>query len=368
MGLPPCRSCGLAPRAAGQRHGMRTVIVGATGNLGTALVRNLAHGGRTDLLAIARRPPGEALPEGVEFATARVEEDDLAALFEGADAVVHLAWLFQPTRRPEETWRVNVGGSEAVFGAAAASRVRTLVYASSVGAYSPAPGQVVDEGWPTHSLPRAAYGREKAYVERLLDAVAADNPSLRTVRVRPAFVFQRSSGTEQRRLFAGPFLPARLLRPGVPPVVPWVRGLRVQAVHADDVAEAINRVLGSDVEGAFNLAADPVVTGETMAELMEGRLLELPPYLVRFAAALAYAARLVPSDPALLDLVLAVPEMSSERARRLLGWSPEHSSLEALREGLLEMAEGAGGTTMPLAADSAVRRLREVSSGVGEKQ
>lgn len=346
---------------------MRTVVVGATGNLGSAVVRSLAASPGTDVVAIARRPPSAPLGTGVEFRRVSIEEDDLEPIFRGADAVVHLAWLFQPTHRPEETWRVNVGGSEAVFRAAAAVGVSTLVYASSVGAYSPAPGQVVDERWPTHSLPRAAYGREKAYVERLLDAVSAEQPALRVVRFRPAFVFQHSAGTEQRRLFAGPFLPARLVRPGVPPIVPWVKGLRFQAVHADDVAQAVRAGLESDAEGAFNLAAEPIITGEEMAQLMGGRLVEFPPWLVRIPAQVAYRARLVPSDPALLDLVLAIPEMSSERARTLLQWNPTHSSLDALREALSGMAEGAGGGTAPLAADSLSSRVHEAATGVGEK-
>jgi hypothetical protein len=70
----------------------------------------------------------------------------------------------------------------------------------------------VDETWPTHSLPSAGYGREKAYVERVLDAFEARHPDTRVVRLRPAFIFQRSAATEQRRIFAGPFLPNPLLQ------------------------------------------------------------------------------------------------------------------------------------------------------------
>lgn len=56
--------------------------------------------------------------------------------------------------------------------------------------------------------------------------------------MRPAFTFKRQSATQQRRLFAGPFLPGRRARPKVLPDIP---GLRIQAVHTADVAEAYRR-------------------------------------------------------------------------------------------------------------------------------
>ena len=79
-----------------------------------------------------------------------------------------------------------------------------LVYASSVGAYSPGPkDRAVDEGWPTHGWPGASYTREKAYLERVLDAFEARHPGVRVVRMRPGFIFKRESAHEQRRIFGG---------------------------------------------------------------------------------------------------------------------------------------------------------------------
>jgi UDP-glucose 4-epimerase len=161
---------------------------------------------------------------------ADVCRDDLVSVFRGADAVVHLAWRFHLTRHPRETWRDNVLGSERTLQAATEARVPVLVYASSVGAYSPGPhttgqpDEPVDESWPTHALPTAAYGRQKSYVERLLDLFEL-RYDMRIVRLRSAFVFQRIAAPEQRRIFAGPFVPGRLL--GKLPVLPVPRGLRI---------------------------------------------------------------------------------------------------------------------------------------------
>jgi nucleoside-diphosphate-sugar epimerase len=68
-----------------------------------------------------------------------VAQDDLVPHLLDADALIHLAWLFQPTHDPVVTWRSNVEGSIRVFDAAVEAGVPTIVYASSVGAHSPGP-------------------------------------------------------------------------------------------------------------------------------------------------------------------------------------------------------------------------------------
>jgi UDP-glucose 4-epimerase len=348
---------------------MRVLVTGASGNVGTAVLRALATDPAVDdVVGVVRRPPdGASDPAGVTWVAADVGEDDLRPHLDGVDALVHLAWLFQPTHRPAVTWRANAVGSAAVFAAAEDAGVGTVVHASSVGAYSPGPGRVVDESWPTHSLPTAGYGREKAYVERVLDAFEARNPRTRVVRLRPAFIFQRPAATEQRRLFAGPFLPRRLVRPGVLPALPLPRGLRFQAVHADDIAEAYRLAVVGDFRGAVNIAADPIVDAEVLADVLGTRAVELPRPLVRAALAGAWRAHLAPTEPALLDLVLELPELDTTRARDELGWTPRVSAVDAVREAMTGMAEGAGGDTAPLAPDSLSGRADEVGRGVGER-
>ena len=347
---------------------MRVAVVGATGNLGTALLRALAHEPAvTDVVGVARRLPREQFAK-TRWRTADIAWDDLTDVFRDVDAVVHLAWLFQPTHDPMTTWRVNAEGSARVFAAVAAAGVKTLAYSSSVGAYSPRhDDQPVDEAWPTHSLPWAAYGREKAYVERALDTIEAANPAMRVVRFRPGFVFQRTAVTEQRRLFGGPLLPGTLLRPGRLPAVPLPAGLRFQALHADDVADAFRRALVTDVAGAFNLAAEPIVDATVLGQVLRTRTIRLPRRLVRAGVAAAWRLHLVPADAALLDLVLSLPLMDTSRARRELGWSPQHTSAEALTEFFEGVADGAGGAMPPLATDSASSRVREVATGVGSR-
>src|SRR5919112_110276 len=115
---------------------MRIAVTGATGNVGSALLRALDREPWADeVVAIARRSTG-ALPAKARSVAADVAEDDLVPVLRGCDAVVHLAWLIQPMRDREVLRRVNVHGTEQVLRSAARAGVTTVVHMSSVGAYS----------------------------------------------------------------------------------------------------------------------------------------------------------------------------------------------------------------------------------------
>ncbi|MGW2911414.1 SDR family oxidoreductase [Streptomyces asoensis] len=331
--------------------GGRVVVTGATGNVGTSVVRLLSED--PDVVSVhglARRIPDLSPPKtewsAVDLASGRT---DLAPVLAGADAVVHLAWAFQPTHDPATTWRTNVLGSMRVFEAVAAARVPVLVHASSVGAYSPGPKErAVDESWPTHGWPDAAYCREKAYLERALDTFERDHPQTRVVRMRPAFLLKRESASEQRRIFGGTFLPGPIARPGLLPFLPDIAGLRVQALHTDDAARAYRLALRTDVRGAFNLAAEPAVDAELLGEMFGARPVRLPRTAARSAIAAAWGLRLLPASPHLFDAVLRLPLMDCARARTELGWQPRHTAPEVLEEFLLGLRTGAGEATKPL--------------------
>jgi nucleoside-diphosphate-sugar epimerase len=348
---------------------MRVVVTGATGNVGTSLLASLEHEQSVEeIVAIARRRPRRTFPR-VTFVSADIVTADLSELMRGVDAVVHLAWLIQPGRDERVTYAVNVTGSERVFRAAARADVGTLIYASSVGAYSRGPkDRLVDESWPTGGTPSSFYARHKAITERQLDRLEREHPKMRVVRMRPGLIFKREAATEVRRLFAGPLLPGSLLRPGLIPFVPDVPRLRFQAVHSLDVADAYRRALISDARGAFNLAADPVIGPRELAEIFHARLLRLPAGLLRAGAAATFALRLQPTEPGWIDMALAVPLMSSSRARAALDWAPRRSGTEALAELIDGMRAGSDLDTPPLArGTSGPARVRELLSGVGSR-
>lgn len=335
----------------------RIVVTGATGNVGTSVVQALgADPAVGSVLGLARRVPQWAV-DRTEWASADVAEDDLAGHFRGADAVIHLAWLIQPTHDPVTTWRTNVLGSVRVFDAVASAGVPVLVHASSVGAYSPGPdGRPVDESWPTHGWPEAAYCREKAYVERVLDAFEARNPRIRVVRLRPGFIFKREAAVRQLRLFAGTLLPRSVVRPELVRLLPALPRLRFQALHTSDAAEAYRLAVLRPVTGAFNVAAGPVVDAELLAAVLGARTVPLPERPLRLALSAAWHLRLVEASPQLFDAVLRLPLMDTTRAWERLGWSPRYSAHHAIEEFLAGLHEDTAGFAEGLAGESRENR------------
>ena len=347
---------------------MRVVVVGATGNVGTSVLHALAGDNDIEsIVGVARRMPPIAFP-GVNWVQADIRSNDLESIFHGADAVVHLAWAIQPSRDEAELRSVNVDGSARVFRAAGRAGVGTLVYASSVGAYSPGPkDRPVDESWPTDGIESSFYSRHKAEVERLLDSFEQEFPDVRWVRLRPGLIFKAEAAEEIRRYFIGPLLPSPLVRRPLIPLVPDVERLRFQAVHSLCVGEAYRlAVVNENARGAYNVAADPVLDPSELAEVLGARKVPVPAAVLRTAAAAAWRARLTPTPEGWLDMALAVPIMDTTRIRTELGWKPRRSATTALRDLLNGLREGSGADTPPLTPDGGgPLRVRELLSGIG---
>jgi UDP-glucose 4-epimerase len=247
---------------------MKVVITGASGNVGTALLRALAG---EELVGVARRCPDTA---AAPYSSARWVTCDLGAadapsvlraVCAGADAVVHLAWAVHPRSAEPAMRRTNATGSEHLLAAVAAAGVPHLVCASSVAAYRPAGRwRRVTEAWPCAGVPGSAYSAGKAALEAMLDEFAGRRTDVRVARIRPCGIVQRDAAAELGSWLLSPLVPPRVLGRRWLPVPLWP-GLRLQLVHADDVAQAIRLILTERAAGPFNLAADPVLRAADVA-------------------------------------------------------------------------------------------------------
>jgi UDP-glucose 4-epimerase len=335
----------------------RIVVVGATGNVGTALLRRLRDAG-ADLVGVARRQPDlraqpydSALWHKVDVG-APDATDRLTAVFRGADAVVHLAWALQPTHDIPAQHRTDVRGTANVLAAVAAAGVPQVVVASSVGAYRgvDADGKrtPVDESWPADGIPTATYSVHKAENERAMDVFEREHPDVVVTRMRPGLVFQRDAAAEIRGLFLGHLVPMRIVR--------WIRWAALplpypfvfQAVHADDLADAYWRAIDRKAGGAFNIAAAPVLTPPRMARVF-GMLgaVRVPLGLVRGLVTLTWRLRLQPTDAGWVDIAAGVPVMRTDRARDVLGWEARHSAEDAMRDLVAGFADEHGVAASP---------------------
>jgi nucleoside-diphosphate-sugar epimerase len=319
---------------------MRVVVVGATGNVGTAVLRRLHEEAEVDLVGVVRHAPSADAPApyaGVEWHEIDVAASSsvaaLTAALTGADAVIHLAWLLQPNHDERVMAATNIDGAKHVLAAAAAAGVGHVVVVSSVGAYSPGPKRRrVDETWPTGGLASSHYARHKAVNERILDRFEKEHPDVVVARLRPGLVMQGEVGEELRLLFAGTWVPVRWLGRVPVPVVPLPPRTVSQVVHADDLADAFARVVLRRAAGAFNIAAEPRIGPEEVAEVLGGRWLPVRIAPIRALVSLAWHLHLIAVDPGWIDIATSVPVMSTDRARRELEWEPKKDAIAALAE------------------------------------
>lgn len=329
---------------------MRVIVTGATGNVGTSVLASLARERDvTEIVGVARRLPELQIPK-TKFVSADVAADDLTSVFQGADAVVHLAWLLHGSHGELE--RVNVHGSLRVFDSVVRAGVPQLVVASSIGAYAAGPkDERVDEQWPTTGIPTSLYSRQKVRIERALDELQHAQHDLVVTRLRSALIFKRRASTEIKRLFIGRWVPPWVFSSGAVRLVPETRGLRLQVVHSLDVGDAFCRAVTRKIGGAFNIAAEPPLNPDRLVRALDAKPIWVPQRVLRSAVKISYGLGLQPTSPGWVDLAFNCPLMSTAKASVKLGWTPQYSSVDAIRELFMGLEQGAGMRTAPLAAD-----------------
>jgi UDP-glucose 4-epimerase len=344
----------MAEFSPGHLKGATVAVTGASGNVGTALLRRLTapSSGVAEVRGLARRTPPEVAPyDGVRWFSADLGDPGstgaLAEFVDGADVVIHLAWALQPGREPDRLHEVNVDGSWRVARAASAASVAHFLHMSSIGAYAGgAVGQQVTEDWPTTGVPSSQYSRDKVEAERVVRQVLAHRtPTVLSV-ARPTLVLQPEAGSEIGRYFLGPllFAAARQVPGALARLLPLpLPNLAVSFVHADDVADALVRIVDRRVPGPFNLATEPVLDAAGIAGALGARRIPVPAIALRLPLQAAFATHLVPTEPGWLDLGTSLPAMDSTRARTLLDWTPAHRSDDVLRQFVAALGSGTGG-------------------------
>ncbi|MGY6651736.1 NAD-dependent epimerase/dehydratase family protein [Amycolatopsis sp. TRM77291] len=332
---------------------MKIVVTGASGNIGTALLRALAGDGH-DVLGVARRHPDTTV---APYSSARWVQQDIGAndawpglteIFGGADAVVHLAWAIHPRADDPAMRRTNLAGSANVLRAAADAGVKHIVCASSVAAYTPADRWAeVDEEWPCGGLPESAYSAGKAAFESKLDEFCRDHPEIGVARIRPCGVVQPDAAAEFSGWLLSPLAPPLPLGGKWLPVPLWP-GLRMQVVHSDDVAQAIRAILDRRATGAFNLAGEPVLDSRDLAGLAGGFRIPVPLRLLTGLAWPSWRLGLQPLHPSWLRLADRASLVDTRRAREELGWRPRHDAAATIKELLAAIRAGRRGDSHPL--------------------
>jgi nucleoside-diphosphate-sugar epimerase len=320
---------------------LTVAITGPTGEIGLPLLEALERDPRVgEVRGMARRAFDPAA-EGWEKVSYRrgdiLDRGSLAALFDGVDVAVHLAFAIFGGR--EATRRVNLEGSRNVFEAAVGAGVGRLVYASSVAAYgfhgdNPQP---ITEAVPVRGSDFFYCSAQKAELESVLTEVVSAS-ELDPYVFRPCVVAGPRATMLIRQIVNGARLgdPLPRLRRGLgrlplpAPVLPD-SGIPIQLVHHDDVARALAAAIaGEGPPGAYNLAASGEVSVAEIARAIGWRSVRVPGPAVSLgtgiARRLSFASPQVEWAAAFATPVL----MDASKARHELGWDPRFDAAETL--------------------------------------
>ncbi len=302
---------------------MRYVITGGAGYIGSRLVDLLSRREETEQIVICDLAPPAAYRPKTQFERVDVRDrDSVRAVLQrsGADALIHLAFILNPSHDEHLMYDVDVNGTHNVLEAAAAAGTGQALVTSSSTAYGAFPDNPVPltEDDPVRGVPTFAYGRDKTESDRLCQLWAAAHPDRVMTIVRPCIVFGPNVDNYLVRLWTKqPFTPdAGHLHN------------QIQFVHEDDVVEAIAALLLGRHGGAFNVAGDGLMTLRECSELIGSPIRRMPLRAFRGLARAMWAARMSEAPPGQIEFALHPWIVSSEKLKRTTGWSPRHTSRE----------------------------------------
>ncbi|HLK19837.1 MAG TPA: SDR family oxidoreductase [Bryobacteraceae bacterium] len=276
-------------------------LTGATGYIGGAIADALRAGGYAVIgLARSDQAARSLTAKGITPVAGDLNTPaNLAKAASESDGVIHAGTT--------NDGRIDQAAVEAMLHTLRGSN-KPFVYTSGIWVLGDTGGKVADESWPLNPAALVAW---RPAMEQ--SVIAATGTGVRTVVIRPGIVYGRGGG-----------IPAEFVRSGKESgVVRYVGNgeNRWPVVHADDLADLYLRAFAEARAGELFHAADgSAFRVREIAEAAGGKAASWPLEDARKTLG-AYADALV------LDQMV-----SSEKAKRTLGWQPKAISIvEELR-------------------------------------
>ena len=302
---------------------MRYVITGGAGYIGSRLVDFLSRREDTEKIVVCDvAAPRSYVPKS-EFERVDVRDrDGMRATLERArpDALVHLAFILNPSHDEALMYDVDVNGTHNVLEAAGAAGTQQVLVTSSGVAYGAFPDNPVPltEEDPVRGVAAFSYARDKTESDRICQLWTAKYPERTMTIVRPCIVFGPNVNNYLVRLWTKqPFA-----------ADPGTLDNDIQFAHEDDVVEAITALLVGRHGGAFNVAGDGVMTSRECAEMIGSPIRRMPVRAYRGLARAMWNARLSEAPPGSVDFALYPWIVSNEKLKRETGWRPRYTSRE----------------------------------------
>jgi len=292
---------------------VRIVVTGVAGAVGSR-VANALVAADIDVVGIDRTGSAATGLAGHHLGDLRTL--DLDEIFDGADAVVHLASAYGRNEFVDAS-RHDTRAAQLTLDAAGRSGVDQVVLLSSAMVYGARAENPIPLTEHAPVRPSAlAFAENKATIERLgNDWQTTTGSKLTIVRPSTAVASGRSSWVAKSMQLA-----AGLGSDSDPPL---------QFLHLDDLAGAVELLVRSQEAGVFNVAPDGWVRAEEVRSL-SGRAPRLPipsqlaDEIVRFSWNRGIAA----TPPGIMHYATEPWVVSNDRLRDL-GWEPSWSNVEA---------------------------------------
>jgi UDP-glucose 4-epimerase len=302
---------------------MRYVITGGAGYIGSRLVDLLSRREDTERIVICDLvPPREYRPR-TQFERVDVRDrDTVRTVLDRArpDALVHLAFILNPSHDEHLMYDVDVNGTHNVLEAAGQAGTRQVLVTSSTVAYGAFPDNPVPltEDHPVRGVSSFSYARDKTESDRICQLWAAKYHDRVMTIVRPCIVFGPNVDNYLLRLWTNTPFTADVGNLDNP----------IQFVHEDDVIDALTGLLLGRHAGAFNLAPDGLMTLRECAELIGTPIRRMPVRAYRGIARAAWRLRASEAPPGQIEFGLHPWIVSNDKLKRTLDWKPRHTSRE----------------------------------------
>lgn len=305
-------------------------ITGATGFVGTALIKHLLRGKVRLTVAILAGEDASHLPETVELATVEPlsESSDYTTVLQGVDIVIHLAARVHIMRETamdplQEFRKVNLHGTERLARQAAQACVKRFVFMSTIGVNGDNSGvKSYTEVDGPH--PHNPYSVTKNEAELALRQISIET-GMEVVIVRAPLVYGVGN--------PGNFLSLlRIVSKGIPLPIASITNRR-SLIYVGNLVDAL-----------ATCAVHPAAAGKTYL-VSDGEDVSTPELIRRTASALGLPARLFPVPVPLMKLAGKLTGKSgavnrltgsltvdSSKIRRELGWKPPYTMEEGLAE------------------------------------
>jgi len=310
----------------------KLVVTGGAGALGARFVRALAARETHEVVVLDLIPPPDAPPDvRHRFLDLNLPHADGTVYKqlneERPDAIVHLAQIRSPSRNTTYVHELNAIGSLHVLAAAGESRVNRVILGSTTlvyGARGDNPNHLTEEH-PLRPDPDDRFVRDFVEAEGHARSHVRRHPEAKVTILRFAPFMSADVRDYRAKYLAAPVAVSLM---GYDPLL--------QALHMDDAVQAILLALDNpEATGAFNIAPEGVLPIST-ARLLFGSLSVPVPHGLAYAlyeAAWELGVGLMPGIHAHYLRYLCVAD--NRKARRILGFSPQRTTLDVV----LEVAE-----------------------------